>query len=181
LVLCGCGAPDVTPPEAPVKLYSSSERPGGSADDPIECPRDLTGRSVKTRRVRAIHGDDTKPGTAAWFIAKDPWLAWQRGRELCQREFSATDGVFGESGKLDGKSLRDGVTKMMSRDHASSCIACHNTPWRDLGAGTTIAKNAGSGRNTPHVFGGGILEILALEIRAKLLAIADANGDGWIS
>ncbi len=181
ILLAGCAAPEVRKPEAPVKLTYSSERPGGSGDDPVECPRDLTGRSVKTRRVRAIHGDPEKPGTAAWFIAMDPWLAWQRGRELCQREFSAADGVFGESGKLDGKSLRDGVTKMMSRDHASSCIACHNTPWRDLGAGTTIAKNAGSGRNTPHVFGGGILEMLALETRAKLLAIADANGDGWIS
>jgi hypothetical protein len=181
LVLGGCSASEVRKPEAPVKLSYSSERPGGSADDPVECPRDLSGRSVKTRRVRAIHGEPSQAGTAAYFIAQDPWLAWQRGRELCQREFSAADGVFGESGKLDGKSLRDGATKIMSRDHASSCIACHNTPWRDLGAGTTIAKNAGSGRNTPHVFGGGVLEMLGLEIRQELMGIADTNGDGWIS
>src|SRR5260221_3468673 len=181
LLLAGCASPEVVKPEAPVKLSYSSERPGGSGDDPVERPRDLTGRSVKTRRVRAIHGDPSKPGTAAYFIAKDPWLAWQRGRELCQREFSTADGAFGDSGRLDGKSLADGVTKMMSRDHANSCIACHNSPWRDLGAGTTIAKNAGSGRNTPHVYGAGVIEMIGLEMREQLLAIADTNRDGWIS
>jgi hypothetical protein len=181
LLLAGCAVPEVPKPEAPVRLSYSTERPGGSEDDPVDCPRDLTGRSVKTRRVRAIHGDPSKPGTAAYFIACDPWLAWQRGRELCQREFSAADGAFGETGKLDGKSLRDGVTKMMSRDHANSCIACHNSPWRDLGAGTTIAKNSGAGRNTPHVYGAGLIEEIGLEIREELLAIADENHDGWIS
>lgn len=181
LLLAGCASPEVAKPEAPVRLAYSSERPGGSGDDPVERPRDLTGRSVKTRRVRAIHGDPSKPGTAAYFITNDPWLAWQRGRELCQREFSVADGAFGDSGRLDGKSLNDGVTKMMSRDHANSCIACHNSPWRDLGAGTTIAKNAGSGRNSPHVYGAGLIEMIGLEMREQLLAIADTNRDGWIS
>jgi len=181
LLLAGCGAPEVRQPEAPVRLSYSSERPGGAGDDPVDRPRDLSGRSVKTRRVRMIHGDSSKPGTAAWFIANDPWLAWQRGRELCQREFSAADGAFGDSGRLDGKSLSDGVTRMMSRDHANSCISCHNSPWRDLGAGTTIAKNGGSGRNSPHVYGAGLIEMIGLEMRERLLAVADANRDGWIS
>ncbi len=181
LLAAGCGAPEARPPEAPVRVTHSSERPGGSADDPADRPRDLSGRSVKTRRVRAVHAaDPLLEGTTGYFIGRDPWLAYQRGRELIQREFSAADGVFGESGKLDGKSLRDGSTKMMSRDHVSSCIACHNSPWRDLGAGTTIPKNSGAGRNTPHAFGAGLLEMLGLEIREKLLRLGDRNGDGWI-
>ncbi len=181
VLILAAGCADVAPPVAPVRLGYAAERPGGAGDDPVERPRDLSGRSVKTRRVRMLRGTPEQPGTAAYFIARDPWLAWQRGRELLQREFAAADGVFGDAGRLDGKLLDDGATRMMSRDHASSCISCHNVPWRDLGAGTTIAKNAGSGRNTPHVFGGGLVEMLGLEIREELLALADADRNGWIS
>src|SRR5436305_1461237 len=45
----------------------------------------------------------------------------------------------------------------------------------------TIAKNAGSGRNTPHMFGGGLVEMIGLQMRLQALAIADTNRDGWIS
>lgn len=158
-------------------LYSS-ERPGGALADPARQPRDLSGRSVKTPRVRAIQTNE--PGGSLWLLAHDPWLAYQRGRELFLREFDATSGVFGESGRLDGKPLDDGTTKMMNRDHASSCAMCHNTPWRDGGAGATIVKNSGAGRNTTHVFGGGLLEMIGAETRLRLLELADTNRDGWI-
>jgi hypothetical protein len=69
----------------------------------------------------------------------------------------------------------------MDRGHASSCGACHNVPYRDAGAGMTIPKNGGSGRNTPHVFGGGLVEMIGLQMRLQALAIADTNRDGWIS
>jgi hypothetical protein len=179
-LLAACAAP--ARPEPPrVRLFHSSERPGSSQDDPNDRPRDLSGRSVKTCRVRVVHSEDeSKEGTSGYLIRRDPWLAFQRGREMVQREFGVSDGVFGESGKLDGKTLRDGATKMMSRDHANSCIACHNTPWRDLGAGTTIAKNAGAGRNTQHGYGIGLVETIGLETRAQLLKLGDRNGDGWI-
>src|SRR5947208_4589077 len=45
----------------------------------------------------------------------------------------------------------------------------------------TIAKNGGSGRNTPHLFGGGLMEMIGLQMRLQALAIADTNRDGWIS
>src|SRR5438045_7839687 len=70
---------------------------------------------------------------------------------------------------------------MMSRGHANSCALCHNTPYRDGGAGATIAKNGGEGRNTPHMFGAGLVEMIGMQIRLAALAIADANRDGWIS
>lgn len=159
----------------------ASERPGGSASDPLEQPRDLLGRSVKTPRVRALHGPAYLPGSTPWLIEHDPWLAYQRGRELCQREFSAADGAFGESGRLRGKVLDDGATLMGGGGHVNSCIGCHNSPWRDMGAGITIQKNSGSGRNTPHGFGGGLVEMIGQEIRRQLLAQADLNHDGWIS
>lgn len=157
-------------------------RAGSSLDSPTERPRDLTGRSVKTPRVRAVHSTDPeKAGTTAYLLERDPWLAFQRGRELMLREFSRRDGVFGNSGELDGPRLQDGVSHMAARDHASSCAMCHNVPWRDMGAGANISKNGGRGRNTPHLFGAGLLEMIGWQNRLQLLRIADKDASGWIS
>jgi hypothetical protein len=111
----------------------------------------------------------------------DPWLGYQWGRSLTQREFRERDGVYGDAGKLDGMLLPDGATKIMSRSHTNSCAVCHNSPYRDGGAGATISKNGGEGRNTPHMFGGGLVEMIGMEIRLRALAIADCNRDGWVS
>ncbi len=110
----------------------------------------------------------------------DPWLGYLWGRELTQREFTRADGVFGEVSKSDGVLLPDGATHMMSRDHVTSCATCHNTPYRDAGAGITIAKNGGTGRNTPHFFGGGLIEMLGDELRLAALRVADEDRNGWI-
>ncbi len=158
----------------------SSQRPGGAGSDPLERPRDLSGRSVKTPRIRVIHSRDL-PGSSGWLMEHDPWLAYQWGRDLGIREFGRADGAFGDSGRLGGKILEDQATPLMSRDHVNSCVACHNVPFRDMGGGMTIQKNAGSGRNTPHAFGGGLVEMIGQEIRAQLLAQADRNKDGWVS
>jgi hypothetical protein len=44
-----------------------------------------------------------------------------------------------------------------------------------------MAKNGGSGRNTPHMFGTGLQEMIGMQIRLQAYAIADTNRDGWIS
>ncbi|HEV3449243.1 MAG TPA: di-heme oxidoredictase family protein [Gemmataceae bacterium] len=159
-----------------------TERPGNSKDHPIDVPRDLSGLSIKNPRVRVVHTvDASREGGSMYLQQADPWLGYQWGRSLFQRNFRERDGVYGEAGKLDGITLPDGVSKMMDRGHASSCGACHNVPYRDGGAGMTIAKNGGSGRNTPHLFGGGLIEMIGLQMRLQALAIADTNRDGWIS
>lgn len=158
------------------------ERPGNSTDNPIDLPRDVSGLSIKNPRIRVVHTDDAcKPGGSMYLQEVDPWLGYQWGRNLTQREFRERDGVYGDAGKLDGILLPDGATKIMSRSHANSCAVCHNTPYRDGGAGATIAKNGGEGRNTPHMFGAGLVEMIGVEIRLRALAIADTNRDGWIS
>jgi hypothetical protein len=157
------------------------ERSGGSQDDPALVNRDLTGRSVKCPRVRAVHSRDAaQAGASAYFLFADPWAGYARGRELFLREFAAEDGVFGESGRAAGPVLDDGVTRQASRDHVSACGLCHNSPWRDAGAGITIAKNGGTGRNTPHLFGAGLVEMLGWQLRLDLLALGDRNRDGFI-
>lgn len=158
------------------------ERPGCSEDNPIDMPRDLSGLSIKNPRIRIVHTTDPrKPGGSMYLQQVDPWLGYKWGWSLTQREFRERDGVYGDAGKLDGLLLPDGATKMMSRSHVNSCAICHNTPYRDGGAGATIAKNGGDGRNTPHMFGGGLVEMIGLQLRLKALAIADTNRDGWIS
>src|SRR5437868_2355611 len=132
---------------APAQL---TERPGNSLDNPIDVPRDLSGLSIKTPRIRIVHTVNPQLAGGSLYLQQvDPWLGYQWGRNLTQREFRERDGVYGGAGKLDGLLLADGKTRMMSRGHANSCAICHNTPYRDGGAGATIAKHGGEGRNTP--------------------------------
>jgi hypothetical protein len=159
-----------------------SERPGCSVDNPIDLPRDLSGFSIKNPRIRIVHTTDAGlEGGSMYLQQVDPWLGYMWGKSLTQRNFRERDGVYGDAGKIDGLLLADGATKMMDRSHTNSCGACHNNPYRDGGAGMTIAKNGGQGRNTPHLFGGGLVEMIGLQMRLQALHIADANRDGWIS
>src|SRR5262245_17736241 len=159
-----------------------SERPGNSTDHPVDTPRDLSGLSIKNPRVRVVHTRDPNlEGGSMYLQQVDPWLGYQWGRSLSQRNFRERDGVYGDTGKIEGILLADGVSKMMDRSHTNSCGSCHNVPYRDAGAGMTMAKNGGSGRNTPHMFGDGLVEMIGLQTRLQLLAIADENRDGWIS
>lgn len=159
-----------------------SERPGHTLSNPIDSPRDLSGLSIKNPRVRIVHTtDSSKKGGSMYLQEVDPWLGFQWGRSLFQRNFRERDGVYGDTGKIAGVLLTDGVSKMMDRSHTNSCGACHNVPYRDAGAGMTIAKNGGSGRNTPHMFGAGLAEMIGLQMRLQALAIVDTNRDGWIS
>jgi hypothetical protein len=165
-----------------VLIGQQTERPGNSSDPPIDVPRDLSGLSIKNPRIRIVHTTDPAlEGGSMYLQQADPWLGYVWGRSLTQRNFRERDGVYGDSGKIDGILLPDGVTKMMDRSHTNSCGACHNVPYRDAGAGMTIAKNGATGRNTPHMFGGGLMEMIGLQIRLQALAIADTNRDGWIS
>src|SRR3954451_17142530 len=159
-----------------------SERPGHSLDNPIDTPRDLSGLSIKNPRVRVVHTTNPDLAGGSMYLQQvDPWLGYMWGKSLTQRNFRERDGVYGDAGKIDGPLLADGASKMMDRSHASSCGACHNIPYRDAGAGQTMAKNGGTGRNTPHMFGGGLMEMIGLQMRLQALAIADTNLDGWIS
>src|SRR5205085_6550865 len=108
-------------------------------------------------------------------------VGYMWGKNLTQRNWRERDGVYGDAGKIDGLMLADGASKMMDRAHTNSCGACHNVPYRDAGAGMTIAKNGGTGRNSPHLFGGGLIEMIGDHLRQQALALADANRDGWIS
>lgn len=157
------------------------ERAGNSSDDPVGRPKDLSGRSPKCPRVRAVHSSNiADEGASAYLLKADPWLGYQRGRELFLRDFSKFDGVFGEAGKQSGVVLEDESTKFIIRDNVASCAICHNIPLHDAGAGGTMFKNGGSGRNSIHLYGDGQIEMLGWQLRLKMLELADKNRNGFV-
>ncbi|MEW6683912.1 MAG: di-heme oxidoredictase family protein [Nitrospirota bacterium] len=158
-----------------------SERPGSSSDTSLGA-KDVTGKSVKDRRVRVVHTTDPSlEGGSRYLQDVDPWLAFQRGRNLTQREFRGRDGAFGRAGSFfEPKLLGDRVTPRLGRDHVNSCGLCHGIPFREPGAGGNIPKGAGAGRNTPHFFGGGLVEMIGLQTRLKVLQACDPARRGFI-
>ena len=143
---------------------------------------DASGRSVKNPRVRAIHTTDPSLlGGTAYFFDQDPFLAYQLGRNMNFREFRTRDGVFdNQVARLGGQSPGNSTANITRNNH-TSCAGCHNLPNGNAGGGPNFSKNSGFGRNTPHYYGAGIVEMLAIQLRSQLLLAVDSDGDGWVS
>lgn len=132
-------------------------------------PDDPSGLSLREKRVRVIHSSTPElPGTSMNLQQADPWLAYQRGRSYFFHEWGKDEGVF------------TNVTEHMVAATTTSCGMCHNLPFRSPGAGGNTAEPPGFGRNTPHLFGAGQLEIIAQQLRLELLAAHDANHNGFL-
>lgn len=158
-----------------------AERPdiAGSGSQAV----DVSGRSVKNKRVRGIHSDagSNMPGTTGWLLERDPYLAYQLGRNLNFREFRLRDGVLDSNVSGLAGPMPDGTTAKITRNNHVSCSSCHNLPYGNAGGGPNFSKDSGLGRNTPHYYGAGLIEMIALQTRTQVLEQADTNGDGWIS
>ncbi|MEM7199013.1 MAG: di-heme oxidoredictase family protein [Planctomycetota bacterium] len=150
----------------------------GSGEPGVDC----SGRSVKNKRVRAIHEPDaSRAGGTGYFFDADPFLAYQLGRNLNFREFRERDGVFDLTVAGLAGPMPDGTTAKITANNQTSCLGCHNLPQGNPGGGPNFHKDSGFGRNTPHYYGGGIVEMLAIQVREELLSQLDTNGDGWVS
>jgi hypothetical protein len=150
----------------------------GSAQPDVDC----SGRSVKNPRVRAIHTTDPNlRGGTAWFFERDPFLAYQLGRNLNFREFRERDGVFDPKVSNLAGPMPDGTTRKITANNQVSCSGCHNLPQGNPGGAANFSKDSGFGRNSPHYYGGGIVEMLAIQTREKMLARVDTDRSGWIS
>ena len=128
---------------------------------------DASGRSVKNPRVRAVHSEDVDAeGGTAYLIGRDPYLAYQLGRNLNFREFRTRDGIFNlsDAGIAGfGGPMVDGTTAKITANNQTSCLGCHNQPNGNPGGGANFAKDSGRGRNSPHYYGAGIVEMLAIQ------------------
>ncbi|MCA8942154.1 MAG: hypothetical protein KDB80_06295 [Planctomycetes bacterium] len=150
----------------------------GSGAPSIDC----SGRSIKAPRIRAVHTDDTSlVGGTAYLFEYDPFLAYQLGRNINFREFRDRDGVFSSKVANLGGPMPDGTTAKITANNHTSCSGCHNLPQGTPGGGTNFHKDSGMGRNAPHYFGAGLVEMIAIQTRAKIMRVIDTNNDGWVS
>lgn len=158
--------------------YNERAHPLGSRRPGVDC----SGRSIKNMRVRGVHTEDPSlRGGTAYLLQKDPFLAYQLGRNLNFREFRPRDGVFDASISGLGGPMPDGTTAKITTNNHTSCSGCHNLPQGNPGGGVNFHKDSGFGRNSPHYYGTGIMEMLGLQIRTDMLRQLDRNQDGWIN
>jgi mono/diheme cytochrome c family protein len=121
-------------------------------------------------QVGAGRGDTMTPNSSAFLIARDPFRAIRRGRQLFQRKFLRQDG--------EGPYVRDGKGDIANNlaigaGSSDSCAACHGRPRGAAGSGGDVVTRPDS-RDAPHLFGLGLKEMLADEITAELRARRDA-------
>jgi hypothetical protein len=132
-------------------------------------PEDPSGVAIREQRVRVIHADSPAlPGTSMYLQQADPWLAYQRGRSYYFHEWGNEDGAF------------RWLQEISQAAPTTSCGMCHNLPFPSPGSGGNIVVASGIGRNTPHMFGAGLLETIGIQVRAQTLAAFDTNHNGYI-
>ena len=119
------------------------------------------------QQIGAGQGDALTPGSSRFLIQRDPFRSIARGRQIFQRKFTQAQGLGPRTG--------DGVGDITTdRSHgaglADSCAACHGRPHGAAGVGGTVFTRP-EGRDAPHLFGLGLVEMLADEITAELREI----------
>ena len=129
-----------------------------------------------SEEIGAGRGDWNTPNSSSFVIARDPFRAIRRGRQLFQRKFQRLDGSGPYNRDGSGDIAADNGIGAGSSD---SCSACHGRPRGSAGFGGDVATRPDS-RDAPHLFGLGLKEMLADEITAELrdwrrLAITEAT------
>jgi len=117
--------------------------------------------------VGAGRGDRSTPDSSAFVIARDPFRAIRRGRQLFQRKFSQREGL---GPVVDGGIGDVEANVALGAGLADSCASCHGRPRGSAGFGGAVATRPDS-RDAPHLFGLGLKEMLADEMTAELRTI----------
>jgi cytochrome c553 len=120
-------------------------------------------------QIGAGRGDILTPDSSGFLIARDPFRAIVRGRQLFQRKFTQAQGVGPRTNDGEGDIQSDAS---IVAGLADSCAACHGRPRGSAGSGGDVFTGPDS-RDAPHLFGLGLQEMLADEITRDLRAIRD--------
>jgi hypothetical protein len=134
----------------------------------------LAGAGIRKSLLDQIglgRGDTSSPDSSVFVIARDPFRSIARGRSLFQRKFTGAQGL--------GPRSEDGVGDIendlsIGAGLADSCAACHGRPKGAAGTGGNVFTRPDS-RDAPHLFGSGLIEMLADEITEDLRAIRAAS------
>jgi Di-haem oxidoreductase, putative peroxidase len=131
------------------------------------------------QEVGAGRGDLQTPDSSSFIIARDPFRAIRRGRQLFQRKFLRAQGQGPLAGADETGDINTNLA--LGAGLADSCAGCHGRPRGAAGFGGDVATRPDS-RDAPHLFGLGLKEMLADEItsdlraiRAQALAIAQSS------
>ena len=129
--------------------------------------------------VGAGRGDLLTPDSSSFIIARDPFRAIRRGRQLFQRKFLRAQGQGPLAGPDGSGDIN--INLALGAGLADSCAGCHGRPRGAGGFGGDVATRPDS-RDAPHLFGLGLKEMLADEITSDLRAIrAQAVADAQSS
>jgi len=114
-------------------------------------------------------GDADTPGASTYLIGRDPFRAIVRGRQLFQRKFTHAQGL--------GPRFQDGTGDIeqqpaLGAGLADSCAACHSRPQGSAGVGGNVFTRTTS-RDAPHLFGLGLVEMLADEMSGELRGLRE--------
>ncbi|MGH8496418.1 MAG: di-heme oxidoredictase family protein [Gammaproteobacteria bacterium] len=129
--------------------------PGGSINKSLE------------QQIGAGQGDIHTFASSYYVIARDPARAIRRGRQLFQRKFTHNQGL-GPRVNADGFGDM-ALNRALGAGLTDSCSACHGRPQGSAGSGGDVNTRPES-RDAPHLFGLGLVEMLADEITADLRA-----------
>jgi hypothetical protein len=126
-------------------------------------------------------GDINTDGTSLYIISRDPFRSIRRGRQIFQRKFTKAEGQ-GPAFQDAAGSLNENTGEPHKGSGLSdSCASCHGRPKGSAGAsGDTFTRP--DSRDSPHLFGLGLKEMLADEITQDLRSIqAGAAGQAAAS
>jgi Di-haem oxidoreductase, putative peroxidase len=119
--------------------------------------------------IGAGRGDVLMPNSSVFIINRDPFRSIRRGRQLFQRKFTQAQG----QGPNEGDGVGEINTDLaIGAGLSDSCALCHGRPRGSAGAGGNVVTRPDS-RDSPHLFGLGLKEMLADEITTDLRGTRD--------
>jgi hypothetical protein len=122
------------------------------------------------QQIGAGRGSIFTPDTSRFIIARDPFRAIRRGRQIFQRKFQIAQGNGPTTNDGIGNPSFIGGDPSITAGFADSCAACHGRPRGSAGHGGDVVTRPDS-RDAPHLFGLGLQEQLADEMTTALRAI----------
>ncbi|HVE40185.1 MAG TPA: di-heme oxidoredictase family protein [Planctomycetota bacterium] len=159
----------ILPSFALLAAFASSTYAQQNDQDQYPNPEGAGIRKTLAQEIGAGRGDVNTLDSSLFIIKRDPFRAIRRGRQLFQRKFTIGQGFGPRVGDGSGDFL---IGPAPTAGLADSCAACHGRPVGSAGAGGDVFTRPDS-RDAPHLFGLGLVEMLADEITSELRAQRD--------
>ncbi|MGI9553805.1 MAG: hypothetical protein ACR2NC_02685, partial [Thermodesulfobacteriota bacterium] len=132
-------------------------------------PGGQIGKSLE-EQIGSGRGDEITPGSSIYLINRDPARSIRRGRQLFQRKFTEDQGQGPRVNNTSTGNIQD--DPKLGAGLSDSCAACHGRPRGSAGFGGDVVTRPDS-RDAPHLFGLGLVEMLADEMTKELRAIRE--------